>query len=221
MDRAGKLMKMYDAMLQELGESGWWPGESPLEIMLGAVLTQNTAWGNVEKAIDNLKKAGLLDLEALFEISLEDLAEQIRPAGYFRVKAGRIKALLTWIKDFAGGDIKSLSSHDTWALREELLGVKGVGPETADAILLYALDRPSFVADEYTRRILSRHGMVPEEAGYDELRDFFMDALPEEVSLFNEYHALIVRVGKQWCTRRKPDCKNCPLLAFLEQGFYE
>ena len=221
MDRAGKLMKMYDAMLQELGESGWWPGESPLEIMLGAVLTQNTAWGNVEKAIDNLKKAGLLDLEALFEISLEDLAELIRPAGYFRVKAGRIKALLAWIKDFAGGEIESLSSHDTWALREELLGVKGVGPETADAILLYALDRPSFVADEYTRRILSRHGMVPEEAGYDELRDFFMDALPEEVTLFNEYHALIVRVGKQWCTRRKPDCKNCPLLAFLEQSFYE
>ncbi len=220
MNRAGKLMKMYDAMLQELGKSGWWPGHSPLEVMLGAILTQNTAWANVEKAIDNLKKAGMLDLEALFEASQEDLAELIRPAGYFRVKAGRIKALLAWIKDFAGGDLKSLKSHDTWALREELLGVKGVGPETADAILLYALERPSFVADEYTRRILSRHGMVPEEAGYDELRDFFMDALPEEVPLFNEYHALIVRVGKQWCTRRKPDCKNCPLLPFLEQDFY-
>jgi len=219
-DRGSKLIKMYDAMHHTLGNSSWWPGESRLEIMLGAILTQNTAWTNVEKAINNLKDGGLLNLNALFAIETDELAGLIRPAGYFRVKAMRIKSLLAWIQDFADGKLENLDSVDTWVLREELLAVKGVGPETADAILLYALERPSFVVDEYTRRIFSRHGMVPEEVTYPDLQDFFMDALPEDTSLFNEYHALIVRVGKNWCKRQNPDCRNCPLFAFLEQDFY-
>lgn len=215
MNRAAKLMAMYEAMQKELGPSKWWPGDSALEIMLGAVLTQNTAWSNVEKAIANLKAAQVLDLESLNKLSPEELAKLIYPAGFFRVKARRISNLLAWIKTFCHNDLSTLEEHSTEFLRNELLAINGIGPETADSILLYAFNRPSFVVDEYTRRIFSRHGLLPEDVDYAELRDFFMDALAEDSSLFNEYHASLVRVAKMWCKRSKPNCDSCPLRGFL------
>ena len=216
MDRNSKLLSIYKAMHCALGNSYWWPGETKLEIMLGAILTQNTAWTNVEKAINNLKNENLLHLPTLQALSEEVLAEHIRPAGFFRVKAKRIKALLHWIESHCGSDLEKLSATSTGQLREELLTVKGIGPETADAILLYAFKRPSFVVDEYTRRIFSRHALVWEDISYDDLRDFFMDVLEPDLALFNEYHALIVRVGKKWCKRSNPLCDTCPLKDFLD-----
>lgn len=217
MNRATKLMDMYEAMQKELGPSEWWPGDSVLEIMLGAVLTQNTAWSNVEKAIANLRGANALNLETLNSLSLEELARLIYPAGFFRVKARRIGNLLAWIKNFCHNDLSALKDYDTHVLREELLAINGIGPETADSILLYAFDRPSFVVDEYTRRIFSRHALVTEDADYAELRDFFMDVLPEDSRLFNEYHASLVRVAKNWCKRSKANCETCPLSTFLPE----
>ncbi|MBQ4132769.1 MAG: endonuclease III domain-containing protein [Desulfovibrionaceae bacterium] len=189
--------------------------------MLGAVLTQNTSWSNVEKAIANLKAEKLIDFSALNSMNEDELAQLIRPAGFFRLKARRIKALLNWLDRCCGGDIPKLEAFNTAELRGQLLNIKGVGPETADAILLYALNRPAFVVDEYTRRIFSRHGMVEPEIDYHELQAFFTDVLPEEASMFREYHAHLVTVAKGWCKRRKPDCTRCPLRTFLEQDFYE
>ena len=216
MDRNSKLLSIYNTMHSALGNSHWWPGETSLEIMVGAILTQNTAWANVEKAINNLKNENLLNLPAMQALSEEALAEHIRPAGFFRVKAKRIKALLNWIEAYCGFDLEKLFAINTQQLREELLAVKGIGPETADAILLYAFKHPSFVVDEYTRRIFSRHALVWEDISYSELRDFFMDVLEPDSALFNEYHALIVRVGKKWCKRSKPLCHICPLKDFLD-----
>ena len=216
MDRTSKLLSMYKAMHNALGDSHWWPAESNLEIMLGAILTQNTAWTNVEKAITNLKQANLLNLANLQALDEETLALQIRPAGFFKVKAKRIRALLVWLQNFCGSNLEKLAEFSTEQLREELLTVNGIGPETADAILLYALERPSFVVDEYTRRIFSRHALVWEDIAYSELRDFFMDVLEPDPDLFNQYHALIVRVGKGWCKRSKPLCETCPLREFLD-----
>ena len=216
MDRNSKLLSIYHTMHSALGNSDWWPGETSLEIMLGAILTQNTSWINVEKAINNLKNENLLTLPKIQALEEEALAELIRPAGFFRIKAKRIRALLAWIEESCGSDLEKLSAISTEQLREELLEVKGIGPETADAILLYALNRPSFVVDEYTRRIFSRHALVWEDISYFELREFFMDVLEPDTALFNEYHALIVRVGKTWCKRSKPLCDTCPLKKFLD-----
>ena len=216
MDRNLKLLSFYKAMHCALGNSNWWPGETSLEVMLGAILTQNTAWANVEKALNNLKNANLLTLPKLQALDEETLAEYIRPAGFFRVKAKRIRALLAWIENYCDSNLEKLATVSTEQLRGELLAIKGVGPETADSILLYAFNRPSFVVDEYTRRIFSRHALVWEDISYFELRDFFMDVLEPDVALFNEYHALIVRVGKTWCKRSKPLCDSCPLKDFLD-----
>ncbi len=221
MSRKAALTAIYQTLQQVFGDSGWWPADTPLEVMLGAVLTQNTAWTNVEKAIVNLKTKNLLTFAALQTLDLAELAELIRPAGFFRVKALRLKALLAWLNESCAGNIELLSNCDTDELRQELLNIKGVGPETADAILLYALHRPVFVVDEYTRRIFSRHGMAPQEIDYHELQSLFTDALPEDVKMFREYHAYIVSVAKKWCKRHKPDCLNCPLRPFLDQDFYE
>ncbi|WP_147821413.1 endonuclease III domain-containing protein [Salidesulfovibrio onnuriiensis] len=215
MGRAETLMDMYDAMLGALGPSHWWPGETPLEIAVGAVLTQNTNWKNVSQAIDNLKRAGLLDVKGLLALPVPELEEFIRPAGYFRLKAGRLRNLLAFIDREVDGDIGLLGDRDFSGLREALLGVKGIGPETADAILCYALDYPVFVVDAYTARMFQRHGLVPNEADYHELQAFVMDVLPRDVALFNEYHALIVRVGKDWCKKQKGLCETCPLQPFL------
>ena len=216
MKRQTLLLNMFSAMLDTLGPSRWWPADSPFEMAVGAILTQNTNWGNVERAIANLKNAGVFSPRALHGLPDDALAELIRPAGYFRLKAGRIKHLLAFINDELGGDITALGQEDMASARERLLAVKGVGPETADSILLYGLGLPSFVADKYTARICSRHGWLPEETGYEELREFFMDALPPDVALFNEFHALLVRVGNGWCRPRVPRCEICPLSGFFQ-----
>lgn len=215
MGRAETLMGMYEAMLQALGPSHWWPGETPLEIAVGAVLTQNTNWKNVSRAIDNLKRADVLDVGALLALPVSELEEYIRPAGYFRLKAGRLRNLLMFLEQEAAGDIVALRDRELPELRQALLGVKGIGPETADAILCYALDYPVFVVDAYTARMFQRHGLVPAEADYHELQAFVMDVLPHDLALFNEYHALIVRVGKDWCKKQQGVCESCPLQAFL------
>lgn len=204
------LMAMYERMAASFGPQHWWPAEGPLEMMVGAVLTQNTSWRNVEKAIEGLKARSLIDAEALGRIPFEELAQTIRPAGYYNIKARRLKNLAEFIRQRSTGHLDLLFSEETGALREALLGVKGIGPETADSILLYAAGRPVFVVDAYTHRILGRHELISEEATYDEMQACFMDHLPQDAALYNEFHALIVRTAKTCCGKR-PNCAACPL----------
>jgi endonuclease-3 related protein len=206
-----QLLKIYQTLLDFFGPQHWWPGETPLEVAVGAILTQNTSWANVARAIANLKAAGCLDATRLHELDLDDLEELIRPAGYFRVKAKRLRNFIDWLCDNHGGDLKNLEGISTSRLREELLSISGVGPETADSILLYALNRPIFVVDTYTARVMVRHGLIsPEGLDYHSLQDLFMSSLEPDVALFNEFHALLVMTGKDYC---KPHsrCSPCPL----------
>jgi len=203
-------MEMFDLLLAHFGPQSWWPAKSELEVIIGAILTQNTNWTNVEKAIFNLKNKDLVSLDRLVSLSVEDLAEVIRPAGYYNIKAKRLKNLINFIFDQYDGDLAGLLQEETDRLREGLLSVNGVGPETADSIILYAAKRPLFVIDTYTHRILNRHAMAGEEASYYELQGLFMDHLPEDAPLFNEFHALIVLTGKNYC-RKNPLCDDCPL----------
>lgn len=207
------LLDIYQRLLAAFGPQHWWPGESPFEVAVGAVLTQNTAWRNVECAIDNLKRADCLALEPLLALAHEELAELLRPAGYFNVKARRLRNLLLLLRDH-GGDLEGYLAGDLATRRVELLEVNGLGPETVDSILLYAGDRPTFVCDAYTRRLLTRHGLIDKGATYEAMRALFMDHLPEEVALYNEYHALIVRTGYHHCKPR-PRCEGCPLAPLL------
>ena len=217
MSTASALDAMYRTMLGVLGPSDWWPGDTPFEVAVGAILTQNTNWQNVEKAIANLRQAGLLTPEAMHQAPLEVLQEMIRPSGYFRMKAVKLKNFLQLLHEAADLDMARLAAYPMRELRPMLLSVTGIGPETADSILCYALEKPSFVVDAYTFRILGRHGLVGEEADYHELRDVFMDNLPEDQALYNEYHALLVRVGHKWCKKNKPLCDNgCPLQPLLD-----
>jgi endonuclease-3 related protein len=209
------LEEVYDRLLEAFGPQLWWPGESPFEVMVGAVLTQNTNWKNVEKAIGNLREADLLDPLALYDVAAEELEELIRPAGYFRVKTVRLRSLLQLIVEQYDGSLEEMFSLDLTTLREQLLGVHGIGPETADSILLYAAEKPSFVVDTYTSRILSRHGWIDPEADYHAIRDHMQSSLPEDVGLYNEYHALLVRLGKDYCRKSKPKCDECPLAEML------
>lgn len=215
MDRQTILLNWYGAMLDALGPSHWWPGETPLEVAVGAILTQNTNWGNVSKAIWNLKSAGVLEADKLYALPETDLAEFIRPSGYYRLKARRLKNFLSFLHRECRLDLPALGRRDLESLRPALIEVKGIGPETADSILLYALNKPTFVVDAYTRRILVRHGMLPEDVDYEEMRSFFMDVLDPDVDLFNEFHALIVRAGKAHCLKGDPKCGGCPLERFL------
>lgn len=208
-------MEYYQAMREALGPAGWWPARTPFEVCVGAVLTQNTAWTGVEKAIANLDEAGALAPETLAALPPARMEELIRPAGYFRVKAKRLANLLDYLKRSCGFDLDALAGRDMDSVRWELLGVSGIGPETADSILCYALGMPSFVADAYTRRILSRHGLLPEDAPYDDMHDFFMDVLDPDPALFNDFHAQLVRVGNRFCKPRNPLCQECPLGPFL------
>ncbi len=215
------IRKYYDALLHALGPSGWWPGETPFEVAVGAILTQNTNWGNVEKAIAALRAARALSPEAMRRLTPEALAGLIRPAGYFRVKAARLGHFLDFLAAEAGDALDDLAlgylgRQELPRLREKLLAVRGIGPETADSILLYALAKPSFVIDAYTARLAQRHGLAPEETNYHDLQDIFTSALPEDVALYNECHALIVRAGKEFCKKSRPRCGDCPLGAFLE-----
>lgn len=209
---------MFQAMLDRLGPSRWWPAESPFEVAVGAILTQNTNWGNVERAIANLRQANALSPHAILGMPESELAERIRPSGYYNMKAKRLRTFAGWLTEYAGGDVAALADKDAAQVREALLGIKGIGPETADSIALYAAGLPTFVADAYTHRILTRHGLIPEDADYHTMRDYFMDVLPQDVPLYNEYHALIVRVGKEWCRKSAPLCAQCPLNPYLNGG---
>ena len=206
---------IYDRLLAAYGPSDWWPGDSAFEIMVGAVLTQNTAWANVEKAIANLRNANLLSPQAIIDTRSTRLAKLIRPSGYFNVKTKRLRALCHWVIDQGGIDnIDRLSTGD---LRAALLEVHGVGPETADDILLYAFRHPVFVIDTYTRRIFSRLGSITGTEDYEVLRKSFEVALGEDTSLYSEYHALIVRHAKDAC-RKKPLCQGCCLARVCSYG---
>jgi endonuclease-3 related protein len=187
------------------------PGETPLEVMVGAILTQNTAWRNVEKAIAGLKEQGLLDVDALCLANEDILAQAIRPAGYYRLKAKRLKDFIIAFHGRFGGLVEETRHVPTRTLREWLLAIKGIGPETADSILLYALDRPVFVVDAYTKRFLSNHLGYDGDYGYHEVQRLFTDNLPADIALFNEFHALLVCLCQRHCKKR-PDCRECPLL---------
>ena len=208
---ADDLEEIYRRLLAHFGPQHWWPGDTPFEVMVGAVLTQNTNWQNVEKAIANLKQAGALSLPAMAALSVEELAEHIRPAGYYNIKAGRLQNLFTMIADNWDNDLEYLLQQPVPVLREQLLSVKGIGPETADSMVLYAAGQPIFVVDAYTHRILLRHELITEEYDYFQIQELFMDNLEEDAALFNEYHALLVQVGKQFCKKSKPQCAGCPL----------
>ena len=211
------LQDVYDRLYRAFGPQHWWPGDSPLEVMIGAVLVQNTSWKNVEKAILNLKEHDLLEPHALYRVPLEDLAELIRPAGYYRVKARRLSSLIAWFVERYDGSLETMFATGVFNLREELLAVHGIGPETADSILLYAGALPVFVVDTYTHRVFARHGWTGFDAGYYELQDHFAGGLPEDAALFNEYHALLVRLGHLHC-RKTPKCDGCPLAELLPEG---
>ena len=209
-------MKIYQRLYRTYGPRHWWPGETPFEVMVGAILTQNTSWKNVEKAIQNLKTRRVLRVRGIHQLKKRDLASWIRPSGYFRIKADRLKAFVTFLVDKYDGDLKTMMKEEVETLRQNLLHVKGIGPETADSILLYGLKKPIFVVDAYTKRILSRHGLFLEKASYEEVQRLFMNHLPHDEKLFNEYHALLVHLGKSLC-KKTPRCALCPLRG-IEHG---
>jgi len=201
---------IYKRLYKEFGPQHWWPGDTAFEVIAGAILTQNAAWTNVEKAISNLKRKRLLTPKALSKAKTSKIAKLIKPSGYYNIKAKRLRSFLDFLSKEFGLSVKKMISSDGLSLRKALLRVKGIGPETADSILLYAANKPFFVIDAYTRRILGRHKLIRKEATYEELQDMFMSKLPKSAKLYNEYHALIVRAGKELC-RKKPKCWKCPL----------
>ncbi len=203
-----QLLEIYERLSKYYGPRDWWPADTAFEVMVGAILTQNTAWTNVVKAIDNLKAADCLNAESINSLSQDRLAQLIRPSGYYNVKAKRLQAYCRWYLERGGFD--ALDAMPTDAMREAILSVYGVGPETAEDIVLYAFNRPVFVIDTYTRRTFSRLGLVDGTETHEELRQYFQDSLPAESALFNEYHALIVIHAKD-CCRKKPLCGQCPL----------
>lgn len=204
---------MFDLLLAHFGPQHWWPGETPFEVCVGAILTQNTAWGNVEKAITNLKKAGLLDFVTLCAASDATIASLIKPAGYFNIKTKRLRSFLNFVKD-EGGNFDELAKIPGDKLRNKLLAVTGIGPETADSMVLYAFGKPTFVVDAYTKRILMRHSLMGEETDYQQIKNYFESHLAMDQKLFNEFHALIVMTGKDFCRKSKPKCDECPLREF-------
>lgn len=211
------LLDIYDRLYDHYGPQHWWPSDSRFEMMVGAVLTQATAWTNVEKAISNLVAADVLSPRAIRDIGQARLSRLVHPSGYFNSKARKIKALATYLGERFNDDLDAMSREDSGRLREELLGVYGIGEETADDILLYAMGEPTFIVDNYTRRVFSRIGLAPDKTSYSIYRSLFMDHLPTGVELFQEYHALIVRHGKQVC-RNKPKCHGCPLMSVCLRG---
>jgi len=211
------LREVYQRLLDAFGPQHWWPGQSPFEVMVGAVLVQNTAWKNVERAIEELREAGLLEPRVLHRLPVEQLQELIRPAGYYRLKARRLANLLDFVVGEYGGSLDAMFATPQSTLRQQLLGVNGVGPETADSILLYAGGLPTFVVDTYTARVLKRHGWIEPEAGYQAIKEHFESSLEEDVQLYNEYHALLVRLGHFHC-RKTPKCDGCPLRHLLPES---
>ncbi len=212
---ANTLLRYYHTLHRALGPQHWWPARTPFEVIVGAILTQSTAWVNVERAIANLRREQLLTPRALERVPLGKLARLVKPSGYFRQKAKKLKAFVRFLRVEYRGSLKRMFATATAELREKLLRVHGIGPETADSILLYAGSHPVFVVDAYTKRILARHALLGENAGYEETRALFEANLPRDARLFNEYHALLVQVGKHWCRTRTPRCHECPLEPFL------
>jgi endonuclease-3 related protein len=210
MDHREELLKIYKLLDGYFGDLHWWPADEPFEVMVGTILTQNTAWTNVETAIKALRKRRLLTPAALLRIPEDDLAEIIRASGYYHLKAARLKAFVRFFMDDYYGNIAAMKAEGLPLLREKLLGVRGVGPETADSILLYACQKPIFVSDAYTRRIFLRHGLIDEAADYDGIQSLAMASLPNDTNLFNQFHALIVVAAKTFC-RKRPECADCPL----------
>jgi endonuclease-3 related protein len=208
---SNKLLAVYKTLQKTYGPQGWWPADTPFETIVGAILTQNTAWANVEKAISNLKMAGVLSAEKMRRIDLKKLARLIRPAGYYNIKAKRLKNFISFFYSKYNGSIGNLSSENPEKLRKALLSVNGIGPETCDSIMLYALGKRIFVIDAYTKRIFSRHSFFKASADYHAIQKYFMDNLPKNIKLYNEYHALVVRLAKDFC-RTKPACDKCPLV---------
>lgn len=211
---AETLLIIHDLLLAAYGPQRWWPAETPFEVCVGAILTQNTNWGNVEKAIAALKGEGLLTPSSLGDASPERLAQLIRPAGYFNLKSHRLREFVRFLLTRYGGSLDEMFDGDWREVRRELLAVDGIGPETADAMLLYGGGRPTFVVDAYTRRLVGRLGMLPEGSGYEEVRQLFMEQLPADAGLYNEYHALIVRHAKERCFKVSVArlCAGCPLM---------
>lgn len=207
----GVLRQVYERLHARFGPRHWWPAETPLEVVVGAILTQNTAWANVERASGRLRAEGLLEFEALRSVPESRLKELIRPAGYYNQKARYLTALIQFLDKECGGDLARFFSQDASALRAKLLKLPGIGPETADSMLLYAGGLSVFVVDAYTFRIFSRLKLVPAGASYGSVQGFFTQNLPHDPALFNEYHALIVELGKRVC-RPQPRCEECPLL---------
>ncbi len=207
------LQTIYEKLNGYYGPLNWWPGNSPFEVVTGAILTQNTNWENVSKAISNLKTAGLLAPEALYKTDENVIAELIKPSGYYNLKTKRLKNFLHFLFDDFRGDLRKMFAVETGLLRKKLLGVNGIGEETADSILLYAGKKPVFVIDAYTRRILERHGIVNKNSSYLDLQELFMKNIPCDSDLYNQYHALLVQTGKDFC-RKKASCRVCPLCEF-------
>jgi endonuclease-3 related protein len=215
-DTSNTLQDIYRRLLDRYGPQHWWPADEPFEVMVGAILTQSTAWTNVEKAIRNLKAANAVSPAALRHLGLDELATLVRPSGYYTVKARKLKALVDWLEEH-DDDPSRLSAENTDVLRQELLAVYGIGEETADSILLYAIGKPVFVIDAYTRRIVDRLGLHPATSGYGSYQRLFVNSLRPDVTLFNEYHALFVQHGKTAC-RKVPLCQQCCLVEMCEYG---
>lgn len=203
--------EIFEKLYRFFGPQGWWPAESPFEVCVGAILTQNANWKNVEKAIENLKKQNLLTPEALYQLSEREIAEFIKPSGFYNLKAKRLKNFLKFLFENYQGDLKRMKEENPETLRRKLLEVKGLGPEAVDSILLYALDMPLFVVDAYTYRILFRHRLCPEETTYEELQNIFHENLERDIELYKEFHALLVACGKNFCKKKEPLCEPCPL----------
>jgi len=204
------LYNIYHQLMERFGPQHWWPAEGPFEVMAGAVLTQSAAWSNVEKAITNLKTAGVLSPARLRQLPLSDIASLVYSSGYYNAKALKLKSLADWLGECCQDDLDRLFATETGQLRRKLLSVHGIGEETADSIILYAANKPVFVIDAYTRRIIDRTGLSPEKTSYADYQCFFMENLPHDADLFNEYHALLVCQGKNVC-RKHPLCVDCCL----------
>jgi endonuclease III related protein len=212
------LDEYFNSLFTALGPQHWWPGDTALEVIVGTMLTQNTSWKNVELALANLRVAGLLTIAGMERVNRRHLAKLLRPAGYFRQKARKLKAFLKFLRAEYAGSLRRMFATPTLALREKLLGVWGIGPETADSILLYAGQHPVFVVDAYTKRIFERHGWIGEKAKYEDMRWMVERQFPGDVKRFNELHALIVHTGKNWCRPNEARCGECPLGRYLEEG---
>jgi endonuclease III related protein len=210
-----ELANYYDALFQAHGPQQWWPGRTRFEVIVGAILTQNTSWTNVERAIGNLRREKLLTPAAMEKISTTRLAGLIRSSGYFRQKARKLKEFVYFLRRNYRGSLNKMFATPTGQLREQLLAVHGIGPETADSILLYAGQHKVFVVDAYTRRMLERHGLIHNKASYEEIRVLFEQSVAPDTAIYNEYHALIVHTGKHFCRTRQPDCEHCCLRPFL------